>query len=740
MFQNAPPNSILVDIAVPPIAQLLTYEASNIGLIPTTGLLVSVPLGRRSSQGYIVRKSISSPQNTVIKQISGVVRSDPAFAEDQLPFFEWVAQYYGESLSTVIDMAVPPFARRKQRTIVHLCKEVIGRVGSLQEQLIQILKDADSSLPLDDLQRRYKGALSAIKRLQQKGVVSLTKENFNNQSAPLIASWAQSAVTLTREQTNATNLITTSALSHEFSPILLHGVTGSGKTEVYLESIQNVLKHGGGALVIVPEIALTPQLVDRFRARLGDCFAILHSALQPSERWNAWERLLRGELKVAIGARSAVFAPIKDLRLVIVDEEHDGSFKQADSPRYHGRDLAIARAKVSNATVILGSATPSLETFFNAQSGKYKYISLPSKFSLSSKSKFEVVDLREIKFKEMPSRNVSPTLQRNISEALERKEQIFILLNRRGFASYLQCNACGYTSHCKRCSTTMTYHKKDHTLRCHLCNQWQHAPNHCPECKHSTKEDDSDLISRGAGTERIVDELLGLFPDARIERLDRDAAQSEVHFRRILDRVRNKEADILVGTQMIAKGHDLPDVTVVGIIDCDVGLHIPDFRASERVFQLLSQVSGRAGRADKPGVVVLQTRVPQHRSIEFTVSQNYEGFAQAELQTRKELNYPPYKRVLRALASSKLSNEPLNSLIKLRALAEGFIKAKSLDVTVIGPAPTPIVKIKDRWRAHLLFKSAKPSSLQKLMTVLKLNSGKSKKVRVVFDLDAHDLL
>jgi primosomal protein N' (replication factor Y) len=522
-------------------------------------------------------------------------------------------------------------------------------------------------------------------------------------------------------------------------------VTGSGKTEVYLELVTEALKSGRSALIIVPEIALTPQLIERFESRLGHKVAVLHSSIRPQARWKNWASVLSGDVRVAIGARSGIFAPMKDLGLIVVDEEHDPSFKQGEGIRYNARDLAVVRAKLCSCPIVLGSATPSLESFQHARSGKHILLSLGQRFFNSKPLSYQVVDLNKLKPWEMPSRNISPALLSALEDTLREGGQAFILYNRRGFATYLQCTKCEHVVGCPHCSVTLTFHRKTNSLLCHFCGYSTPPPVACSECgaKDTQKSEDGAEYEplfkhRGSGTERVFEELANLLPTARIEKLDRDAVRTLDDYTAILGKVRSGSVDILVGTQMIAKGHDLPNVNFVGIVDCDVGLHVPDFRAAERAFQLLTQVSGRAGRREKQGRIILQTRVPQHASLQMTIAADYHGFASQELAMRESLGYPPFQRLLRIIvgAEERGNAERLAARIAENARAS----ADALEVTVLGPAPAPVEKVRSFWRYHILCKAPSAAKLQHLMSHLKLETLADKGSRVVYDLDPQDML
>lgn len=753
--------SILVDVAVPPLKQAFTYAVpeENFKEIDV-GYKVEVPLGRRKAAGYVVSKFPLAQNAESVNGLSEIKNLLPTkelhrcFSPGQLEFLRWVAEYYGDSLSNVIDTAVPkPVSQQQERYIVLLRKPEQKLRGSRQRELMAELERQSAPIPYSVLLKKHRGAGPALKKLVELGYVRIKvqPQSLHYLSSHQPPEWAKRNVELNAAQNKALAEINAKTEQQLFDTFLMHGVTGSGKTEVYIDAAHFARSIGKGILIIVPEIALTPQLIDRFVARLGKNIAVLHSAMSRRIRWNSWKALLEKKISIAIGARSAVFAPVPDLGLIIVDEEHDASFKQSDSLRYHARDLAVMRGKLQNCPVVLGSATPSLESFHNAVSRRYTYLSLPERHQSTSEVDVSLVDLNQKKSWEMKSKNLSPELFFALEDVLARNQQAFILYNRRGFASYLQCENCKEVLRCPNCSVTLTFHQNDNSLKCHYCNFQMIVSEYCPHCQGETAEkigqndaassrQPGKLILRGAGTERIYDELQELFPAARIDRLDRDAASQAQKYRKILDDVRSGETQILVGTQMIAKGHDLPGVTLVGIIDCDVGLHMPDFRAGERVFQLLTQASGRAGRSKSPGRVILQTRVPNHLSLVKTVSKDYLGFARLELQNRQALNYPPFSRILRIIASATEVDQPQILLNEYRSNAVAWIKEHNLQVSVLGPCPAPLNKLRTHWRWHLLLKSSSLSDLHKVMQLLRCIKVPAKKLRIAFDLNPQDML
>jgi primosomal protein N' (replication factor Y) len=680
-----------------------------------------------------------------IKSIPASTRPVQAFLPEHLEFFEWIAKYHAEPLSKILDLAIPRPAFAKKDLFFRIASQLPeGRHGTVQQRVIEFLSSQERWVSGSDIRKNCDAAPAILRALEKKGCVISSAERPCAEATGVSAEPLSKFNELSQEQQDATLPMRETVSSRTFASFLLHGVTGSGKTEVYLELIIEALKQNRSALVIVPEIALTPQLLDRFESRLGQSVAVLHSSLKPHERWQHWSNALTGATKVVIGARSAIFAPMRNLGVIVVDEEHDSSFKQGEGIRYNARDLAVVRAKLAHCPVVLGSATPSLESFHHARSGKHTLLTLSHRFYASRALSFDVVDLNRLKPWEMPSKSISPKLLTMLKDALEKREQAFVLYNRRGFASYLQCGSCETVVGCPHCSVTLTYHRNANSLLCHFCGFTTPPPIACSGCGAKdpkacgNAEAEALFKQRGAGTERVFEEISELLPQARIAKLDRDAVRSIDDYTSILRRMRSKEIDILVGTQMIAKGHDLPDVTLVGIVDCDVGLHVPDFRAAERAFQLLTQVAGRAGRRERQGHVLLQTRVPQHPSLQMTVASNFYGFADQELKMREMLGYPPFQRLLRVIvgAEEKSVASSIAAIIAQRAQPS----CDSLGISLLGPAPAPVEKVRNFWRFHILFKARSAAKLQSLMHRLKSDVSGERTARIVFDLDPQDML
>jgi len=531
----------------------------------------------------------------------------------------------------------------------------------------------------------------------------------------------------------------------EVPPFLLHGVTGSGKTLVYIRLLQEVVgRMGKSAIVLVPEISLTPQTVRRFRAWFGDQVAVLHSALSPGERYDQWRQIRAGERRVVIGARSALFAPVANLGAIVVDEEHDGSYKQSEAPRYHARDVAVMRARLAGALCILGSATPSLESWRNVNLGNFRLLSLPERVGGRRMPTVEVVDLRKVRpdgtgkgaAVSEGGNTLSPRLVSAVRERLEKGEQSILLLNRRGYASFVQCRGCGEVGECPNCSVSMTFHRRRNRVLCHHCRHEKAVPTRCQACG------DTDLSFQGMGTERVERSVIEAFPEARIARMDVDTTGGRWSHHEILGRVERGEVDLLLGTQMIAKGLDFPRVTLVGVVNADVGIHLPDFRASERSFQLLSQVAGRAGRGDLGGEVIIQTSLPEHYVIESVISHDVKGFVQREMNERKSPPYPPHLRLVNVVVSS-----PDKTLVA--RTVEGAVdwvrsrirQAGTQGAEVVGPAPSPIERLHGRWRWHFFVRGGGVAQLGWVMRSLLEDYGPpAGDVRIVVDRDPVALL
>ncbi|HUY14192.1 MAG TPA: primosomal protein N' [Terriglobia bacterium] len=588
-------------------------------------------------------------------------------------------------------------------------------------RIIEALKSQGSFEDHRELLRASRAAPATLSRLVKAGVVELRpSDDFSRRrsktaaipdadSAPSVQEFASATIPdLTPAQSQAVDDLSNLLDRNQFAVALLHGVTGSGKTEVYMRFISHCLDRGRTALMLIPEIALTPLVQGQFQARFPGNVAILHSGLTAVERDREWRRARRGAAKVIVGTRSALFAPVSDLGAIIVDEEHDSSYKQQETPRYQGRDAAVVRGRLAKALVVLGSATPSLESYWNAQQGKYKLLTLAERISGRPMASVEIVDMRQ-EFRETHSQfPLSRRLREEIEAQRRSGAQTMILLNRRGYSWFLLCRSCGQSIRCVNCSISLTYHQREHRLICHYCGYSTEVPKYCPACKSE------HLQYVGEGTEKIEDRLRETFPGARVARLDRDVARRSGQYLRLLSDFRRGKIDILVGTQMIAKGHDFPGVTLVGVVSADMGLSLPDFRAAERTFQLLTQAAGRSGRGEAPGRVLVQTFFPEHYAIRFAAEQNYSEFFNKELKFRRVMRYPP----ITALANVIAQDGKLEKAASIAAEIANFLKRGAGGTNlfkVLGPNPAPLARIEGRYRIQFLIKSTSRSQLNGLL-------------------------
>ena len=538
--------------------------------------------------------------------------------------------------------------------------------------------------------------------------------------------------TLNPHQLSAYQEIEAALRANRFQAFLLQGVTGSGKTEVYLRAIDACLALGRGALLLVPEIALTPSVAGQFAHRFGDRVAILHSAFHDAERAEQWRRIRGGSAGVVVGTRSGVFAPVQNLGLIVVDEEHDHSYKQQETPRYHGRDVAVYRAQACGACVVLGSATPSLESRYNAERGKYQLLDLPERIERRPMPHVELIDMRQEFLETRKQATFSRRLKDAIAERLKSGEQSMLLLNRRGFSSFVTCRACGWRMECPNCAVTLTWHRRDRRMLCHYCNTAQRTPTRCPQC-------DSEYLQYiGTGAEKAEDELHHEFPQARIARMDRDTVSGKRHFETILQGFRDGDYDVLVGTQMIAKGHDIPNVTLVGIVSADIGLGMPDFRAAERTFQLLTQAAGRAGRGDLAGQVLIQTVNPEHYAVRFAAAQDYQLFYEKEIQFRRLMRYPPFSALANVLVRSERQEQALAMSSELGQLLDPPPEG----LKVLGPAEAPVPRLRNEFRYQLLLKAASRKRLNEVLQTLRRHAVDRKwsATGLVIDVDPMTLM
>ena len=710
------------------------------------GSLVRVPILRRNELGIV--QSLQAPGDfprNKLKYIYGLVHPFPVLTPDLMELARWMQGYYAASAEVTLTAMIPAAVRRGMRekrllflrSARKLEKEELDslrRRAPKQAELYEFLLQQIKPISRATVIKRLGVAPASCAALIAKGVVaesSMTVQRVAYEDDLSAAEHVSPGVfDLNPEQIEAATDIVKSLDAGKFRVHLLHGVTGSGKTEVYIQAVKRVLALGGGVIFLVPEVALTPQTVGRLRFRLeeagGERTVVWHSHLSEGERLDAWHALATGEARVVVGARSGIFAPIRNLRLIIVDEEHEPAYKQEETPRYHGRDVAVYRARLCGGVCVLGSATPSLESLYNVELGKYRLNRLPRRVDDRQLPLIHVVDMKREIFSRKGLVMLSRLLVDKLRERHEAGEQSIIFLNRRGYSTSMLCPDCGEVEMCAHCSITLTYHRTDQTLRCHLCGSQRRAPRRCPKCG-------SDKIRwRGFGTQRIEETIGKVLPGAKVVRIDSDAMQKKNLFRQILGDFRLGRIDVLVGTQMIAKGLDFPNVTLVGLVDSDLSLHIPDFRASERTFQLLVQVAGRSGRGERAGEVVVQSFLPHSAPIQFARRQDFDGFNKEELEQRREYNYPPFRHLIHHLFRGKNPDKVLFYAEQWARLAESRLP-KSVEIR--GPVPAPFEKIKDDYRFQIWYFVKNVSKTIPLLVSLRQEFKMDKAVIDVFDVD-----
>ena len=620
-------------------------------------------------------------------------------------------------------------AREAARSVrVAVLKSAEGKLNANQRTLVDTLAAAGGRVAVETL-NTLDVPRTTLGTLVKRGLVEIVEEPVEftvSRTKPRVSPFT---FQFNAPQQEALRRIEASVSARKFAGFLLYGVTGSGKTAIYLAGMRAVLEAGRSAILLVPEIGLTPAVAADLHQVFGDEVAILHSALSAQERAEHWHRIKRGEARMVVGTRSAVFAPVSDLALIIADEEQDSSYKQEETPRYHARDVAVVRAKMSSATVVLGSATPSLESYFNAKKNKYTLLELPDRVEQRPLPEVEIIDMRQ-EFQETGHEQViSRKLAEEIKRCLERKEQVMVLLNRRGYSPVVLCRACGKTLECKNCAIALTHHKRARRMECHYCGYTAPVPKACVHCGSEY------VYFLGTGSEKLEELLHGVFPQARIGRLDRDTVRGRDDFERMLNALDAGELDMLVGTQMIAKGHDIHGVTLVGVVGADIALGLPDFRAAERTFQLLTQVAGRAGRGQMPGKVVLQTYFPDHYAVQYAAQHDFAGFYDKELRFRSWMHYPPYS----ALANVLVRSDKLNEALQWSGiLGKWFEKTRHEGVRVLGPAAAPIVRLKRDYRYHFVLKSPSREKLNALLRLMLIYASQQKipRTQVIVDMDA----
>ncbi len=715
------------------------------------GSRVVVPLQRQHVNGVVLELLDESPHGHRLRAIHGLRgRGDPVFTPALLKLAHWVAAYYLCPVQQVLRTMLPQAVRARPESFLtdsHLKLlhppsnddlEKLRKRAPMQARLIDELTRAGGETTLSALRRELPQASSLLKALIEKGIVSRAEIRVERDPFEEEEFLPTQPLKMSDEQQAAHDEVL-KALQHpaEAKPLLLHGITGSGKTEVFLQTIAHVLESGQTALVLVPEISLTPQTIERFKARFSDRaerIAVLHSHLSEGERHDEWYKVHERRADIVIGARSAIFAPLEKLGIIIVDEEHEPSYKQEENPRYHARDLAVLRAKIEGCVVLLASATPSLESFQNARTGKYELLRMTARTDGKSLPLIRVVDLRLERRRggnSPDTRILSEKLRAAIVSKLEKNEQIILFLNRRGFNTSLSCMACGYVCQCQDCAVPMTLHKSDDRLVCHVCGSRRVPPKKCPGCN------DPGIRFAGFGTERVEEVLRQAFPQAKLARVDTDSMQRKNQLRDTLKDFRAQKLDMLIGTQMIAKGLDFPNVTLVGVLNADLALNMPDFRAAERTFQLLVQVAGRAGRGEVRGEVYVQTFAPHVPAIAFARHNDYEGFAQQELEQRTAFHYPPDTHVV--LITSRSKNASMAEFA-LQNLAQKLRDAAGETARIGEVIPSPLAKAHGQFRYQLLMRSAAIRGLARTLRTVLDGMTFPPEVIVTWDVDAMSLM
>lgn len=737
---------LVVEVAVPlPLFNSFYYLIPpDLASKTRPGIRLFVPFGRRKLTGYLLGFA-QAEAGQKLKEVLAFLDTEPLWTDDELNFFRWIADYYQHPLGEVIKTALPSGINIKGR--MEQGQELVSGGRKIRQERQYLLTEQQPEKALrgktaeiysfmqgeqtafaSELRGRFGACSANLRRLQELGLLGCRQQEVYRNPFSNMPVEQDQPRELNPHQQQALDVISKALQAGCFSPFLLHGVTGSGKTEVYLQAIDYVIKAGKNALVLVPEIALTPQLVYRFRARFQVGLAVLHSGLSDGERFDEWRRIRRNEVRIVIGARSAIFAPLDKIGIIVVDEEHEGSYKQSDGLRYNGRDLALVRGKQSKAVVLLGSATPLVSTRYAVEQGRLGYLQLPYRVAGRPMPEASLLNVK------LTSDSLfAPQLLEALEQNLSQGEQSLLFLNRRGYASWLVCPGCGTDLQCPNCSVSLTFHRQQSRSICHYCDYHVPSPCICPNCG------ELELKEMGVGTERVEHELKQYFPDARIARMDSDTVSGKGGHERVLDLVRRHDVDILVGTQMIAKGHDFPGVTLVGVLQAEGSLYQPDFRAAERTFQLLSQVIGRAGRGELPGRVLLQSGQPDNYAIKMALEHDYDRFYQEELLFRQELGYPPFGH-LAAIQLSALTETVLETAADQAATELRKLKAQAgLRVEILGPAAAPLYRLRGRFRQQILLKSGQRGDLHRLLQLYRKGRVAIPAVRETVDIDPVDL-
>ncbi len=722
------------------------------------GARALIPLGKRKVIGIVI-ELLKTTSLTEIKEIEGILDERPILDSNLLRLAHWLSQYYVATMGEVLTVILPASLRPESKQTVFARAGAFSLGAISEEKVFEALRASSRGMGLETLMRKFPGQdiNRAVGRLKSMGAIEIRESMPGQRKRSREVTFATGLAgpnhatrfTLTSEQENALSAIAKRLHHGGFETFLLHGVTGGGKTEVYLRAMEQARESGRGSLILIPEISLTPQLIDRLSSRFPGRVGVLHSALKGAERWAHWWNIARGNVDVAVGARSAVFAPMPNLGLIIVDEEHDPSYKQEEGLRYNGRDVAVVRGKLTGCPVILGSATPAIESYENGRQGRYRILDITKRIYQRPLPQIEILDLRAefVQRKSDPAAShagkdddhplVSKRLAKALIENYQTGRQSLIFLNRRGFANFLHCSLCGHVIRCRQCSVTLPLHLKQRSLCCHHCNFRRPIPPLCPECGKSA------LREVGVGTEQIEQSLQRIVTGARIARLDRDTSGKRGVQEKLLRSWENGEIDILVGTQMITKGHDVSGVTLVGALLADLSLNLPDFRAAERTFQLLNQVAGRSGRGEDPGHVIIQTYAPDHYVFQYLLSHDYKGFFESELEFRRTLNYPPFSRLVKLCIDGPKVADVESKAKKLAEILREKHRASSKyrdQIEILGPAPAPIAKLRSRYRWQLLLKGKPISALLEFANIARELLPRSRKARLHIDVDPYSML
>lgn len=733
---------VMVDLALDREFDYMVPETLDRDLF--LGSRVEVPFGKRRVRGYVVGLAEKSDCKS-LKSISSVCGEHSYLSDTILQLARWMSDYYFAPVEHCIRTVLPGAVRKsgrgfkKQMCVFPLDNpddQIIAGLTEKQKQAFKLVAEEKGVL-LSDLSARLGITAAPIKVLEKKGLVKIEKTILYRDPSSNRRILRTSPLKLTGEQQVALDMVNSAVDGESPRVVLLHGVTGSGKTEVYMQAIARVLdrksgeEKGEGVIVLVPEISLTPQTVGRFRARFGDRVGVLHSHLSEGERHDEWHRIREGKVDIVIGARSAVFAPIRKPLLIVVDEEHEPTYKQEDAPRYNARDVAVMRGHIDGCAVVLGSATPALESWNNALNSKYRLARITKRVDDRRMPVMNIMDMRRNAGAKEKGGVLSPELLEAIRARMEQGEQVMLFLNRRGFATSLVCPQCGYVAGCENCSVSYTYHRTDEILRCHICGAGRKVPQRCPGCQ------DPSFKYSGVGTQRIESVVTKCFPNRRIQRIDADMTRTKDSYERILGDFSAGKIDILIGTQMIAKGLHFPNVTLVGVIYADLSLHMPDFRAGERTFQLLAQVAGRAGRGEVGGQVIVQTYTPNHPAIQAVRRLDYEGFADAEIEFRRELNYPPFSHLI--CVTLKGPAEDKVSFVSA-AISRGMKRRLGNKAIVSDSAPAPLARAKGMYRYQVMMRCRSVSTMTAPLRAVLGEIKFPDKMTCSVDVDAMSLL